>query len=167
MRFITRGLLCSQPGVFHQGHHILLQERGWWCCTARLGGGSSSHWSCSRGVCRGVLHPPLAAHHCCPSQPAPGHAGSSNPSAATTNTSSLVTCSPVFEFLCYQGPCRTGSQYSQSSGWWLTQQPTVWLVERLRCVGWPGSGGCALPLQDCPSIARALFLTCQQLPNHN
>lgn len=113
-------------------------------------------------VCRGLLHPP--GHTPLPALLTLG--------AATTHTSSSVTCSPVFEFLCCHGPCRTGSQYSQLSGWWLTQQPTVWFVERLWCVllvpvGWAGSGRCAFPLQDCPSIARALFLTCQQLLYHN
>lgn len=78
------------------------------------------------GLCAGALapscrHMPLPARH---SQP--GHAAS-----RTTHCSSLVTSSPVAEFLCFHGPCRTGSQHSQLSGWWLTQQPTLWHVERL------------------------------------
>lgn len=154
----TRVLPGSQPGTSHRGHHVLLWECGRWCCTARLGGGSSSPWSCSWGCLQGALAPTWA--HPVPALVTPG--------AATTNTSSLVTCSPVFELLGCHGPCRTGSRCSQLSGWWLTQQPTVWFVERLWCVLLvPGSGRCAFPLQVCPSIARALFLTSQQLLYHN
>lgn len=139
---------------------LLLHGQGWEEAAPPTGAAPGA-------VCRGLLHPPGRTP-----QPALVTAGNSDTTAATTNTSSLVTCSPVFEFLCCHGPCRTGSQYNQLSGWWLTKQPTVWLLERLWRVllvplGWPGSGRCACPLQDCPSIARALVLTCQQLLYHN
>lgn len=30
-----RALVCSQPGASHQGHRVLLWERGWWCYAAQ------------------------------------------------------------------------------------------------------------------------------------
>lgn len=109
-----------QPGTSHRGHHILLWQGGRWCCTARLGGGSS--WGCWQGGLAAT-----SGHTACPSQLC--SRWKQQHFSSRSNTSSLVTCSPVFEFLCCHGPCRTGSQCSQLSGWWLTQQPMLWHVQ--------------------------------------
>lgn len=121
----VRMLMCSQPSASHQGHRVLPWEHGWWCYIAQhlvgLGRQLPPSEPFAGDFCTHLWVPAAA------SLPQTDSIGScenqEHASSATTNTSFLVTCSPVFEFPCYHRPRRTGSPVGKAN-----LQPVVRLV---------------------------------------